>query len=188
MRIVVGLGNPGPRYAGTRHNIGFQVVDRLAATGGGRWREAAGPSLTAALSRGGAEVLLVKPQTFMNRSGAAVAAVGRQVGFEPAEVLVVLDDFHLDFGRLRLRRSGSDGGHNGLASVLQELGSEAVPRLRVGIGWVPEGQEDIDFVLAPFGSAEDVDGLVERGCGATECWLTEGIEAAMNRFNGGPAL
>jgi len=188
MPVVVGLGNPGPRYADTRHNIGFMVVDCLAARGGGRWADDLGRSCTASAQVAGAEALLVKPQTFMNRSGASVAALRGRHGFEPAQVLVVLDDFLLDFGRLRLRRGGSDGGHNGLASVLEKIGSADVPRLRLGVGPVPEGDDDIDFVLAPFGRADDVDGLVERGSRAVECYVEEGAEAVMNRFNGCPAL
>ena len=111
-----------------------------------------------------------------------------RVDVRPEQVLVILDDFLLDFGRVRVRRAGSDGGHNGLASVLEKLTSTAVPRLRMGIGPVPEGDEDIDFVLSSFASDEDVGGLVERGCQAAECLLTDGVEAAMNRFNGCPAL
>jgi PTH1 family peptidyl-tRNA hydrolase len=186
LHVVVGLGNPGPRYAGTRHNIGFMVVDRLA--GSGSWRDDAGRSQTATAEVAGLETHLVKPQTFMNRSGDAVVALQGQWGFEPQEVLVVFDDFYLDFGRLRLRRGGSDGGHNGLASVLQRAGTEEVPRLRMGIGRVPEGEDDIDYVLADFGAQEQVEELVDRGCRAVEGWVAEGIEAAMNRFNGCPAL
>ena len=99
-------------------------------------------------------------------------------------MLVVLDDFLLDFGRMRLRRGGSDGGHNGLASVLQHLLTEAVPRLRLGVGPVPESEQDIDYVLAPFAPTEVIEELIKRGCAATTCWVTEGVEAAMNRFNG----
>ena len=188
VRMIVGLGNPGPRYAITRHNIGFMVVDRLAAEGGGRWVDDLGCSCTAAVEMASTEVLLVKPQTFMNRSGEAAAALAGRREMTPEQVLVVLDDFLLDFGRLRARRGGSDGGHNGLASVLERLGSAAAPRLRMGIGPVPEGEDDIDFVLAPFDRRQDVDGLVDRGCRAVECLVAEGVEAAMNRFNGCPPL
>jgi PTH1 family peptidyl-tRNA hydrolase len=181
VRAVVGLGNPGPKYERTRHNIGFLVADHLAA--GAAWSTQHN-ALTARWRRAGEEVLLVKPQTYMNRSGTAVRSLAAEVGSEPAQILVVFDDFLLDFGRLRLRRGGSDGGHNGLASVLQELGSDQVPRLRLGVGPVPDEADDIDFVLAPFGETEDVDGLVDSGGAAVETWLSEGIEAAMNRFNG----
>ena len=184
MRVVIGLGNPGTRYERTRHNIGFLVAEALA-TGG--W--SAGPeAVTSWAVIADHEVLLVRPLTWMNRSGEALVALREEHGFEPEEVLVVLDDFLLDFGRLRLRRGGSDGGHNGLGSIVEQLGTDAVPRLRLGVGPVPAGEDDIDFVLAPFGRKDDVEGLVERGCAATQCWLSEGIEAAMNRFNGVSAL
>ena len=186
MPVVVGLGNPGPRYAGTRHNIGFRVAEGLL-DGRGKWvREEAAE--IARIRIAGQEVLLVRPQSFMNRSGEAVRVLRERGGLTPAETLVVLDDFLLDFGRLRLRRGGSDGGHNGLASVLEVLQTDQVPRLRLGVGPVPPGESDIDFVLAPFAPGEEVAGLVERGCAAARCWLAEGTEAAMNRFNGYPAL
>ena len=186
MPVVVGLGNPGPGYAGTRHNIGFLVAEGLAG-GRGVWlREEGAETARAAIA--GEEVLLVKPQGFMNRSGDAVRALQERAGFAPEEVLVVLDDFLLEFGRLRLRRGGSDGGHNGLASVLERLQTDQLARLRLGVGPVPEGDSDIDFVLSPFAPGEQVEELVKRGCAAARCWLEEGIEAAMNRFNGCPAL
>ena len=185
-RIVVGLGNPGPRYSGTRHNIGFVVVDRLAAAFGGSWRSAA-VSETAQVRLGTGEVVLVKPQTYMNRSGDAVFALRRQETFDPGQVLVVCDDFTLPFSRIRLRRGGSDGGHNGLASVLGALGTNAVPRLRLGIGPVTSGK-DIDFVLTEFFRNEPVAGLVDRACGAVESCVNEGLDVAMNRFNGCPPL
>lgn len=186
MPVLVGLGNPGPRYAGTRHNIGFRVAQALLG-GRGTWvREEAAE--TARVRIAGEEVLLVRPQSFMNRSGEAVRVLWERGGLAPEEILVVLDDFLLDFGRLRLRRGGSDGGHNGLASVLEVLQTDRVPRLRLGVGPVPPGESDIDFVLAPFAPGEEVAGLVERGCAAARCWAAEGIEAAMNRFNGYPAL
>ena len=186
MPVVVGLGNPGRRYADTRHNIGFRVAEGLLG-GRGSWvREANAETARARI--GGEEVLLVKPQGFMNRSGDAVRALQESAGFPPQGILVVLDDFLLDFGRLRLRRGGSDGGHNGLASVLECLQTDEVPRLRLGVGPVPPGETDIDFVLTGFDPGEGVAELVARGCAATRCWMTEGIEAAMNRFNGCPAL
>lgn len=187
MRIVVGLGNPGPRYAATRHNIGFMVVDRLAAEGGGRWADQ-DQSQAAQVELADREILLVKPQTYMNRSGIAVAAFQRRLGFAPEEMLVLLDDFLLDFGRLRLRRSGSDGGHNGLASILEHLDAPQVPRLRLGIGAPPPGEDPIEYVLSPFGTTEQVAGLVARGCQAIEVWAREGIDKAMNQFNGLAAL
>jgi len=179
--VVVGLGNPGPRYSNTRHNIGFLVADALVQDN--KWITS-NHAETARVTLADEEVLVVKPQTYMNRSGESVQALSEEVGFTAQDVLVVYDDFLFDFGRLRLRRSGSDGGHNGLASVLECLQTEQIARLRLGIGPVPANVADVDFVLAPFADADDVAGLTERGSAATNCWLQEGIEAAMGRFNG----
>jgi len=188
VRLVVGLGNPGARYERTRHNIGFLLADRLASSSKD-WRVAdQACAHVATTKRAGQEVFLVKPQTYMNRSGETLSALSSRLDFTPEQVLVLLDDFELDFGRLRLRRSGSDGGHNGLASVLEALQTTQVPRLRLGIGKPPENEEILDFVLNPFAAADDIEGLIERGIQAVDVYLTEGIEAAMNRFNGLPAL
>ena len=186
IRIVVGLGNPGSRYAATRHNIGFMVADRLLEEHGGCWRSGSFCE-TAQVRLDTDEISLLKPQTYMNRSGAAVSALRRQETFGPRQVLVVCDDFTLPFSRIRLRRGGSDGGHNGLASVLEALGTEAVPRLRVGIGPVTDG-DDVDFVLTEFERNEPVAALVDRACDAVTCCITDGVDAAMNRFNGCPPL
>jgi PTH1 family peptidyl-tRNA hydrolase len=141
-------------------------------------------SQVAALELGGQKVLLAKPQTYMNRSGRAALALCQLEGISPAEVLVVCDDFYLDFGRLRFRRRGSDGGHNGLSSVLEALATQQVPRLRLGIGQPPPGAEVIDYVLGPFAPDEAVEELVARGAEALAFYCAQGIEAAMNRFNG----
>jgi PTH1 family peptidyl-tRNA hydrolase len=186
IRIVVGLGNPGPRYEATRHNIGFAVIDRLVSDLAGRWLSGS-VSETARIRVGTREVTLVKPQTYMNRSGDAVSALRRQETFDPGQVLVVCDDFTLPFSRIRLRRGGSDGGHNGLASVLGALGTEAVPRLRLGIGPVTGG-DDINFVLTEFAPSEPVAALADRACGAVESCVRDGLDLAMNRFNGCPLL
>jgi PTH1 family peptidyl-tRNA hydrolase len=187
MHVVVGLGNPGAQYVETRHNIGFMVVDALARQWSLGWtnRGAEGAqSLVARGSRRGEEVLLVKPQTFMNASGRALEALSRGTGFDPQEVLVVLDDFNLDFGRLRLRSGGGDGGHNGLASIIDSMGTDEVPRLRLGIGPVPDGDDDVEFVLVKFGPHEDVAALISRGTQAVGSSIAEDFETAMNRFNG----
>jgi peptidyl-tRNA hydrolase, PTH1 family len=185
VHAVVGLGNPGSHYCCTRHNVGFLVADELA--NGSRWAESCGAH-TARTRLVDEDVLVIKPQTYMNRSGDALLALSEAEGFGPEDILVVLDDFLLEFGRVRLRRAGSDGGHNGLASVLERFRTDEVTRLRIGVGPVPAEASDIDFVLAPFSTAEDVDGLVERGVAAVRCWLQAGIETAMNRFNGCQAL
>ena len=184
MQLVVGLGNPGTRYAETRHNIGFMVVDRLARQRSGSWKpDAETNSYLASIELGGKEVLLAKPQTFMNRSGSSVRLLYQRQGLEPQAMLIVLDDFLLDFGRLRYRRGGSDGGHNGMASVISSMQSELIPRLRIGIGSPPDDDDTVDYVLSPFSSDEPVQALVERCCQSVEIYLEEGIEVAMNHFN-----
>ena len=160
------------------------VVDHLAVRCGVDWQHQAdiqGQVVQVAL--GGREVLLAKPQTYMNRSGRTAAALCAQWEVPPEDVLVIFDDFLLDFGRLRFRRGGSDGGHNGLASVLEALNTEAIPRLRLGIGIPPAGADIIDYVLDPFSPADEVEDLIERGNEALEVYYAEGIEAAMNKFN-----
>jgi peptidyl-tRNA hydrolase, PTH1 family len=181
LRVVVGLGNPGKRYAQTRHNIGFLVLDHLAAQAGVAWRRDDDLPGDWAQTEG---LGLLKPLTFMNDSGSAVAALMQRGGVEVEGLLVVFDDFELDFGRIRLRQRGSDGGHNGMASVADRVGSSQVPRLRLGIGKPPEGGRIIDYVLSPFAVDEDLDGLVERGGQAVRCYLDSGPEEAMNQFNG----
>ena len=184
MQIALGLGNPGARYASTRHNIGFMAVDYLTARCGIHWQHCT--DATAEITEvelGGKRVLLAKPQTFMTRSGHTAAALCARFETPPEELLVIFDDFLLDFGRLRFRRSGSDGGHNGLASVLETLNTQAVPRLRLGIGTPPEGENIIDYVLDPFSPVEEADGIVERCAGALETYYADGIEAAMNSYN-----
>lgn len=188
MKLVVGLGNPGKRYARSRHNVGFRVLDAVAeqAKAGPAEERFAGRYAECTLR--GERVGLLAPETFMNRSGEAVAeALAALPELDPAaDLLVVFDDADLPLGRLRLRGSGSSGGHNGLADVLARLGSEAVPRLRFGIGrpLVPTGT--VEFVLAPFG--KDEEGLLAqalpRAADAVACFVGDGIAAAMNRFNG----
>jgi PTH1 family peptidyl-tRNA hydrolase len=188
LQIVLGLGNPGLDYAYTRHNVGFMLADHVAAQAGVAWTSSpAEHSEIAEVALGGRRVLLAKPQTFMNRSGRAAQALCARFAAEPSDIIVVYDDFLLDFGHLRLRRSGSDGGHNGLASVLEEFNSQDVPRLRVGIGKPLEESDVIDYVLAPFSAEEKVEELVQRSVEALDLYFAEGIEAAMNRFNGPPS-
>lgn len=192
MKLVVGLGNPGPRYARTRHNAGVRVTERLRA----RWGlDAPVERFEGRFARGRVEALggldagVLEPETFMNESGRAVAGALRKLPVEdPAtDLLVVLDDADLPFGRLRLRGSGSDGGHNGLADVLEQLGRRDVPRLRVGIGRPAVPMETADFVLARFSPEEDaaLPALLDRAADAVECFLRDGLAPAMNRFNAG---
>lgn len=186
IRVVVGLGNPGLHYANTRHNIGFMVVDRLLTVVGGRWEEGL-VSDVAVIGLSPADIILVKPKTFMNHSGQAIKDLQKENSFVPAQVLVVFDDFNLPFSKVRLRRGGSDGGHNGLASVIEAMRTDAVPRLRLGIGKTGDG-DDINFVLNEFPHDAPVDALVERGCRAIKSCVNDGLDAAMNRFNGCPLL
>ena len=187
MRAIVGLGNPGPEYDGTRHNAGFWLADHLAR----RWDLGAfkrgTQARTAVGRRQGEDVVLVKPTTYMNRSGAALAPLRSVPGFDPArDLLVLVDDFHLDAGRFRLRPGGSAAGHNGMKSIEGTLRSQQYARLRIGIGPLPPGTQDTaDFVLAPYAREERelIAGLMDPMAEAVEVWISEGIEAAMNRFN-----
>ena len=161
------------------------VVDHLAARCGVDWQDQADiQGQVVRIVLGGREVLLAKPQAYMNRSGSTAAALCAQWEVLPEDVLVIFDDFLLDFGRLRFRRGGSDGGHNGLASVLEALNTESVPRLRLGIGIPPADVDIVDYVLDPFSPADELEDLIERGNAALEVYYAEGIEAAMNKFNG----
>ena len=185
MRIVVGLGNPGRRYQGTRHNIGFAVADEVARRGQAVFESGRGDTLTARIGRGPASVLVVKPLTMMNLSGDAVAAVAGFYKVDPAAILVAADDVNLPLGRLRLRARGTAGGHNGLKSVIGCLGTEQFPRVRVGVGRGDPRRDLADHVLAMFDDDErgEVDRPIARAADAVETFLAEGIEAAMNRYN-----
>jgi peptidyl-tRNA hydrolase, PTH1 family len=187
VKLVVGLGNPGPRYERSRHNAGVRVLEAVAARAragpaeprfGGRYAEG---------TLGAERVGLLAPETFMNRSGDAVAqALAALPVADPAlDLLVVVDDADLPLGRLRLRARGSSGGHNGLADVLEQLGTEAVARLRFGIGRPSGPQGTVDFVLAPFDADEEarLRSAWPRAAEAVACFATEGIAPAMNRFN-----
>lgn len=190
MKVVTGLGNPGERHRHTRHNVGFRVVDLLAdrwgLTGAGRVRDGAA-RLEVQLSDPDERVLLVKPMKYMNLSGGPVRAALRQTGADPAEdLLVVTDDVDLPLGRLRLRREGSAGGHNGLRDIIASLGSNEFNRLRVGIGRPGSSRVTVNHVLATFKPAERelATEAIAAAADAVELWLRDGIEAAMNEFNG----
>jgi len=183
----VGLGNPGPEYQGTRHNAGFRLADYLAS----RWRFPPFRRIPAARQTfgvvGGQDVLLIKPQTFMNRSGAALAPLRALADFDPSQNLIVLvDDAAIPLGRFRLRGAGSAGGHNGLKSIEGALRRQDYARLRIGVGPVSPNLDDLaDFVLDHFlpEEAAQLETLLPPMAEAVECWLTDGIETAMNRFN-----
>ncbi|MCX7800259.1 MAG: aminoacyl-tRNA hydrolase [Fimbriimonadales bacterium] len=182
--MVVGLGNPGPEYANTRHNVGFLVVEELARRHGLKLSKAKHRALCAQGSIGGVSVLLVKPLTFMNLSGEAVRALVRELGLPPERVLVVADDMALQLGRVRLKPKGGPGGHNGHKSIVHALGSQNYPRLKVGIGSAEPG-EAVDHVLGKFRPDElpEVRRAVELAVQGVEWVLAEGVERAMNRVN-----
>jgi PTH1 family peptidyl-tRNA hydrolase len=185
LKLVVGLGNPGSRYDGTRHNIGFEVIDRLAACGSGVKFQHKFDGLLAETEIDFRKVLLLKPETFMNLSGRSVAQALRFYKIETTQLLVVCDDLNLALGRLRLRAGGSDGGQKGLRDITAHLGSEAYARLRVGIG--ERGPIDAaDFVLSRFRPSErpTIDDALIEATQAVDVWVTQGLDAAMNRFNG----
>ncbi|MBP7829949.1 MAG: aminoacyl-tRNA hydrolase [Kiritimatiellae bacterium] len=186
MKIVVGLGNPGRKYAHTRHNVGFDVLDELAAGAGTRFRKKwLLPLQSAEIAMGRERVLLVKPMTFMNRSGAALRPLVRKHGLAAEDVVVVLDDLDLEAGRLRIRKRGGAGGHKGLQSVLATLGTENFPRVRLGIGPRPVGEDLTGYVLARFGAAErdPVAKAVRQAGEAVRRLVESGVEQAMNQFN-----
>jgi PTH1 family peptidyl-tRNA hydrolase len=186
-RIICGLGNPGPEYAETPHNLGFWVVDLLCERFGGRWKRPFRDARVSRFSIGRSPVTLLQPLTFMNLSGGAVDRVVPDPveEFDTTAILVICDDTALSLGRLRLRQKGSDGGHNGLASIIEALGTTRFPRLRLGVGPVPEGEDQSDFVLGPF-SAGDVKTARRMARCAADCaemWVREGVDPAMTRFN-----
>lgn len=178
--IVCGLGNPGPRYRSTRHNLGFLTLDRVAKRNALSWTRAAGPAQAAVWRCAGRRITLLKPLTYMNESGAAVE---RLPGLVPAELLVVSDDINLPLGALRFRSGGGSGGHNGLASIIARLGTEAFPRLRLGAGPAPPGSQWVDFVLTEFPpeEGETVEEMIEAAADAVETAARRGLDEAMQR-------
>lgn len=180
LRFIVGLGNPGPRYERTRHNIGFRLIEFMAEGAGG-WKDFEG--MGRYLRRD--ELILAEPMTFMNESGRFVGALGRFFKIPPSDTLVCFDDVALPFGRLRLRPSGSSGGQNGMKSILECLGTEDVPRLRVGVGPQPEFMDSADFVLSRFSGEEEksLPQVLGEAASAVETAYREGFQAAMNKFN-----
>ena len=181
IRLVVGLGNPGPEYAATRHNIGFMVVDQLAAQSGSIWENSS--KWDALIAKFG-NVVLAKPMTYMNRSGYAVLRLAQFYKIQPPEILVIVDDTALPLGRLRLRASGGSGGHNGLESIIVEFGTEEIPRLRVGIGEAPPAGS-VDYVLSRFFEEEKplVRSAIDRAAEAVKCAIDNNLISAMNIFN-----
>ncbi len=183
--LIAGLGNPGRRYAGNRHNLGFQCLDRLAAAHRLAFDRTMHRARIAAGTIAGQRVVLAKPLTFMNLAGQAVGPLVHWYKVPLDRLLVIYDELDLPLGTIRLRPSGSSGGHKGLTSIIQALGSQDFPRLRVGIGRPPSGWDPADYVLHDFtrDEAATIAGAYDRVTAAVECWLSEGLVAAMNRFN-----
>jgi peptidyl-tRNA hydrolase, PTH1 family len=181
IRLVAGLGNPGPEYAATRHNVGFVVVDRLAADLETTWQKSA---KWEALTAKSGNVLLMKPMCYMNHSGWSLRAVADFYKIEPQQILVVLDDLALPLGRIRLRAEGGTGGHNGMESILARFGTERIPRLRIGIGAAPQ-EGAVDYVLGHFFDEEKpvIRSVIERAVEAVKCVIDNGLVSAMNKFN-----
>ncbi len=185
MKIVVGLGNPGKKYAGTRHNIGFDVLVALSERfSADRWRTSF-EAETTEIQIGSERIQLVAPQTFMNLSGRSVRSIVNFYKISLADLLLVHDDMNLPTGRLRLRSSGSAGGQKGLQNTIDQLGTSDFARLRVGVGRPPSGVDATNYVLHKFSKAErlKMEECVSRAASAVECWVEEGVEQAMNLFN-----
>ena len=185
MKLLVGLGTPGAAYGGTRHNVGFDVLEILARRAGGPQRRARFQGETAQAVIRGCPVVLLWPLTWMNLSGSSVLAARDFYKIDDSDILVICDDFNLPCDTLRIRSGGSAGGQNGLADVIARLGTTSIPRLRLGIGPVPAGWKPADFVLGRFAKDERelVSGMIERAADAAEEWAVLGIQAAMNRYN-----
>ena len=183
-RLFVGLGNPGPKYLSTRHNLGFRVIDELARRLGVALDRV---ECNALVAQG--NPMLVQPQTYMNRSGYALRCLVERHEADPVDCLLIYDDVNLPLGRMRLRLGGSPGGHRGMESVINNLRSDQVPRLRLGVGGeegAPPGENLVDYVLKPFRADErdDVVSLIERAADACEAWMQDQPQQVMNRFNG----
>jgi PTH1 family peptidyl-tRNA hydrolase len=184
--LIVGLGNPGSRYEKTRHNIGFRAVDVLAQKHGITVNKLEQRALVGNGAIGATRVLLAKPQTFMNVSGDSVGPLVNFYKIPHDRILILCDDLDIPFGTLRLRKSGSAGGQNGMKHILQRLGTQEINRVRMGIGRPPGRMDPADYVLSPFKGEEEITAIemIDRAVKAVESWLAEGIEAAMNRYNG----
>jgi PTH1 family peptidyl-tRNA hydrolase len=187
MKVLVGLGNPGKKYEGTRHNVGWLVIGELAVRHGAARPKVRFEAEVAEISVAGQKLVLVAPQTYMNASGRSVRQVVDFYQIVPSDVLIVCDDINLPLAKLRLRRSGSSGGQKGLENVIQQLGTQDVARLRIGVDKPPDGRDSADYVLDRFGKTElrEIEAAVRTAADAVETWVAEGVDNAMNRFNVG---
>ncbi|GIW97472.1 MAG: peptidyl-tRNA hydrolase [Pirellulaceae bacterium] len=186
LKLVVGLGNPGPKYRGTRHNVGFDVLDCIAERFSAGVPQSKFEGQLASVTIGASRVLLAWPLTYMNHSGRCVAAIARFYKIDvEKDLLVICDDLSLPLGKLRMRASGSAGGQKGLADILRALGTQSIPRLRVGIGSPPPQWDAADYVLGSFSPAEreQIQSAVARASDAVEAWVARGIAFTMNHYN-----
>jgi peptidyl-tRNA hydrolase, PTH1 family len=184
--LLVGLGNPGREYRETRHNVGFMVIDKVCKTAGIGLSRVQSKAIIGVGQFAGRRLVLAKPQTFMNLSGQAVAALVRFYKVPLEQILIAHDDLDLELGTLRLRPSGGSAGQKGIASTIQQLGTQEFGRLRIGIGRPPGQMDPSAYVLRPFSNSEQklADQVLERAVSAVDCFLREGLEAAMNQYNG----
>jgi PTH1 family peptidyl-tRNA hydrolase len=187
MKLIVGLGNPGAKYKDTRHNVGFEVAARLAKKFGTASPRAKFQGETVEAGVGGHKALLLTPLTFMNASGGSVLEARDFFKIESDNILVVCDDFALPLAKLRLRGKGSSGGQNGLDDILRRLGTNEIPRLRIGVGPLPLGRDAAGFVLGKFTKDEqpEIAYAIDRAAEAVEVWIREGLPTAMSRYNAG---
>jgi PTH1 family peptidyl-tRNA hydrolase len=184
--LIVGLGNPGKQYENTRHNVGWRVLDRIAAKHGIALSKTEHKALTGGGTISGRRVLLAKPLTYMNLSGESVQPLASFYKVAPDHLLVIADDLDIPLGTLRIRKAGSSGGQNGLKSILGRMGTQEINRVRFGIGRPPGRMNPADYVLAPFRGDDEILAMevTDRAVAAVETWLTDGVEIAMNRYNG----
>lgn len=185
MKLIAGLGNPGTKYSGTRHNIGFMVVERLAEETGIALKKHGYQGIYGTGRAGGEEVTLLLPQTYMNLSGASVASACKSLGVQPGDLIVIHDDIEIPFGTVRLRTGGGHGGHNGIRSIRDVLGTAEFIRVKVGVGRPPAGGDVSGWVLSGFGTEERkrLDAVTTNSAKVVEALLSRGIQQAMNEFN-----
>jgi len=185
VKLICGLGNPGQKYASTRHNIGFMVVEALALESGIILKRGKNKSLTGRGSLNGRQVILAKPQTFMNLCGEAIAPLLFYYSLDTSDLIVIHDDIDLEFGRVKIKSGGGHGGHNGVKSLMSHLGGGDFVRLRIGVGRSPCGEDVSGYVLSPFSAEQkkEIHNIIERASDAAVAIVTDGPGAAMNRFN-----
>ncbi len=189
LSLVLGLGNPGDGYRASRHNLGFRVVERLIQKHRLKLQPGFGQFDWAEKTTGLGKIILAMPKTYMNRSGIAARALLQHYDVGPEQLIVVVDDFNLPLGQLRIRGSGSDGGHKGLISIIEELGTQDFPRLRIGIGPLPENTGKTEYVLGDFepSEKETVDKMIATASEAIVCCIEHGLDEAMSQYNRNPA-